>query len=662
MYVFNTFEELSMRKFKFGNYNDSLIDVFANSLYKRGLFAVMGADSVCKEKRGEEPESEPNASQLDKNDRRAIAAAKTAARMESEGYESVKSVMSVKSVKPVKPVIPVPTQNIFIECKCGPEQGYCDMCGSNRAEYLGYCKYSPYAWTDMLAKHSIYLKQLEKPVSVQVDEDEDIEEEDDADEGEDIDEDEDEDIDEDPGMSGMPGPSVPVKKPKKLELFCTTVNKIVKKQFKVVAAEKQSIIGRAALKQIIFDIIRKEIAPLAKRIDEMEHTVYPKGIKVVFKKGNGGGKCKKCNQTHTKNGKPLKPGKFPLDILRMPISNGTSKDARDMPAKEFGNLVVKHNKYCTECAECIETNYLLFDMNNRQHMCLICRTARAKNATVCCADCDIVKLQTDHAKYKGPLHRAFAFLNRTVTEIESVETSVDADPYKKINGEFEAKGYGFIDFAFEIKTKNGKKHFFAVEVMATKVEKVPLMAHKFAKARELTKADKSYIVLLDIKHGNDEYTLEQKIDIFRRWVIFAIKYAAHLPSINNWWFFPKRNAYPLRGQDGYADRINPFYSNPVKILGPPKSIKEGADWEFASDVFAVGTDIPNDPFGFIYNPNKPPVNINEFMFGGIDGGDGIINDLSKYALYNIDSETDMGKALSCTIEGCKVCKEFYKSE
>jgi hypothetical protein len=96
--------------------------------------------------------------------------------------------------------------------------------------------------------------------------------------------------------------------------------------------------------------------------------------------------------------------------------------------------------------------------------------------------------------------------------------------------------------------------------------------------------------------------------------------------------------------------MTPFYRDPVKIYGPPKSIKEDADWEFASDVFAVGSANTNNSFGYLVN--KPCVDVKEFMFK---------NNFPKYALFNIDDQTGIpiDKSLCCTNVNCKICKEFY---
>jgi hypothetical protein len=97
-----------------------------------------------------------------------------------------------------------------------------------------------------------------------------------------------------------------------------------------------------------------------------------------------------------------------------------------------------------------------------------------------------------------------------------------------------------------------------------------------------------------------------------------------------------------------------FWSDPVMIEAAPRggSVgKEGcgSDWEFATDVLAVGAveKIDNKcPFAYLCKADAT-VDVNEFMFKG---------GFPNYGLFNVDKE-DLKKALRCNEEGCVTCNQ-----
>ena len=527
----------------------------------------------------------------------------------------------VKAAKtqPAQQVTDVVTEQdaIFIECKYGDRMTACTKCNNNAAEIRGCKKYNPTAWDLFELDH-------------QLEEDDEDEDEAGEDEQEEFAAEEDEGAEEE-----------------KQDVA------------KVAAAEEEddssdsehtpmpiqtSRLNRSELKRIVFQLLRLEIQPLYTRVDTLERMTLPRGKVLVHQSfaKTGKGKCKGCGlSVNPRTNKRIKPGLVPLDIMGSQDDHGA--DPRSRSSADFAKLI-NCNRYCAPCAA--KTNYTLFDCNNRNVVCMICRNQRGAAAGFICKDCDVERLRKEHATYKKPLHNAFTFLAKTVKGIKEVTTSVNMDPSNLYHGEYSVGTYGSIDFMVVIETDAGVKHMFAIEVMATKIEELPKHAHKFAKAREMIGATKTCVIAFDIKEsGEYAHTLAQKIDVLRRWVIFAVRYAKHLPNMMNWWLFPTRNAYSFRE----SEHMMAFYKDPVKIVGPPV-VPGGTDWEFASDVFAVPTDSTHNPFSYL--KNVASVDVHEFMFRG---------SFPNYALYNFDKETNPAAALRCTKVGCKECEAFYAS-
>lgn len=499
---------------------------------------------------------------------------------------------------------------IFIECKYGDRMTACIKCNNNATERRGCKKYCPSAW-DLFERDHV-LEEEEDEV-------EEEEEEQDvahvaAEDGDADDVSEDDDSSSDSEHTPLPKPST--------------------------AAAIGST--RSELKRIVFQLVRLELQPLHTRVDTLERMTLPRGkvpVHQSFAK-TGKGKCKGCGlSVNPRTNKRIKPGLVPLDIMGSQDDHGA--DPRKRSSVDFGKLI-NRNRYCAPCAA--KTNYTLFDCNNRNGVCMICRNQRGAAAGFICKDCDVERLRREHATYKKPLHNAFTFLAKTVQGIKEVTTSVNMDPSNLHHGEYSVGTYGSIDFMVVIETDAGVKHMFAIEVMATKIEELPKHAHKFAKAREMIGATKTCVIAFDIKESAEySHTLAQKIDVLRRWVIFAVRYAEHLPNMMNWWLFPTRNAYSFRE----SEHMMAFYKDPVKIVGPPV-VPGGTDWEFASDVFAVPTDSTKNPFSYL--KNVASVDVHEFMFKG---------SFPNYALYNFDKETNPAAALRCTKVGCRECEAFY---
>jgi hypothetical protein len=415
-------------------------------------------------------------------------------------------------------------------------------------------------------------------------------------------------------------------------------------------------IGKVELKNIVHHYCSKKLKPLYQRIEDLEQiTSGIKSNKPKATRANASSKgcCHGCglNSKTDESGKNvrLSPGIVPYNINRQPLATTKSSikttDPRAMPFEDFYKKYVLCHKYCTSCSSKWQ-DVVKFDLNNTNNTCINCRTMRSVNATQFCNACDMNTLQRDHANYKTPMHRAFKVLETTVMNVQKVTTSYEMDSSGFGSGvaEFNVGDYGSIDFVIVIDTEGGSKLLFCIEIMATKVEDLVKHAHKYAQAREIIKPDKSFVVTFDIQNdGDDIMSLGKKIDIFRRWVIFAIRYIDHLPKFNNWWLFPKRNAYPM--QERHLQNMEFFWRRPVVIEKAPKEgFNGGSDWEFSVDVFTKSKSKSNS---FKYINDETVVDVNEFMFG---------SSFPRYSLFNATSEA----MTRCNAEDCEICKARYK--
>ena len=385
-----------------------------------------------------------------------------------------------------------------------------------------------------------------------------------------------------------------------------------------------------------------DIIKLRKRIFELERVgAYNNKRKKYMDlkiEGGGKGKCKKCG-AHTRI---TKKGDETRCVPPWIVYNIMSKyGVRDsMCHTDFISKVLNENKYCAECKSgmgIIPGGF--FDTRNKYESCMLCRTARVTKATNSCSSCAIINLQTNHAEFKEPLQNCVKLLEHTVDCIEKVTTSFDMDPNGIHKHEYPVDEFGKIDFLIEVTDIDDNKHMFAIEVLASKTEDMRIMPHKMLRAKQKLNPFRSYFVMLDIQDRSIEYSCLERLEILRRWIIFAVRYYEYLPSTNMWWFFSDgRRPYSV------SDCHHTFYHNPVVISHAPKGI--ALDWEFCVDPFILSKN-DNNKFKKV---NEKAVCVNSMMFGNMfEKGD-----VSRYTLYNIDA---LQPALLCTMS-CSTCMKL----
>jgi hypothetical protein len=230
---------------------------------------------------------------------------------------------------------------------------------------------------------------------------------------------------------------------------------------------------------------------------------------------------------------------------------------------------------------------------------------------------------TDHAENKYALHKCLKVLETTLP-IKKIITSYDMDETASIKHEYDVGELGRIDFVAKVTTKNDKVILFIIEVLASKQEELPRFCHKAKKAIEMMKPSKTFITTLDVKDG-EGYRIEEKLEIFRRWVTLGILYFEQFPEYNLWTFFNNtRQPYPHM----QADETELFFKKPLVILHAPEGIR--SNWEFNVDVFTMVKNTKNT--NLFNNVNEQSVAVKEKLFGNMSIED---VQLWTYQLYCI---------------------------
>lgn len=393
------------------------------------------------------------------------------------------------------------------------------------------------------------------------------------------------------------------------------------------------------LEKIIDTVVDQKLAGMKRSLYELEHklTVMSKTKyqKNAYIPSTGGARCKSCGCSKKKDGTRLQY-QF-LDLTFFKRSGIRSISCSDIIGDINKNLI------CTTCKVSIShknPHFRVFDTSNKYSLCMICRTQRSSKASQTCSNCDVTRLQREHATYKGPIHKLFSIMKHMCEDIKDVETSMDMDPNFENQHEYPVGEYGKIDFLVKITDVKDNIYMFAIEIMATKVENVQLFTHKVLCAISNIKPYKSFLITLDINDNdnNSGYSITHKLEILRRWVLFAIRYESYLPSINLWWMFSgRRKAFTV------MDDSHAFLKNPVELSHAPEGQK---DWEFATDPYVM-LDKESNPYQPI---NQKQISINSMFQDDLF----VPGNYERYRFYNIDKSK---QNIYCT-NNCETCNSL----
>ena len=306
---------------------------------------------------------------------------------------------------------------------------------------------------------------------------------------------------------------------------------------------------------------------------------------------------------------------------------------------------------------------------------MVCRVQRTQGHRELCSRCSlsVEPFLRGHTINKELFINAINVLRETVGAIVRLNISPEYDPWKdatesaSVNAPEKVKG-GNIDVFLEIIDLEQQKHVFVIELQNTHKEGPSRLTHKFAQVVRNHDPAHAYLVCLRLTGELSVLTpITQRIDIFRRWVIFAILYAKSLPRLNHWWFFWEGNQSPLCN----SAEISKFLSQPVRIHRPPKPIHPECDWEFATDVLAGHTRVQPGHARSVEMGSQPDSQPGSQPAGKIYPFDNIVQnsiDVKEvfgqdfpphYALMDVSKFPDLFENMRCH-ENCEACKAYFQ--
>jgi len=411
-------------------------------------------------------------------------------------------------------------------------------------------------------------------------------------------------------------------------------------------------------------IAQKEWSSACRRLNEIEAHIkkLSKRVNMEFSapRGSCANKCCHCGKsTHIKkNGDivSLSIPWVPFEILK------TDKTIKYKDFREVRQMLNAY-AYCTECKDKISENHSIapkrwFQKDQVSKQCAICRERKANNAKLTCSTCNIDGLQKEHATNK----KVFTCLLKSIVDVTYDVTCID------IHEEYSTHETLAIDCVAIVTTKDGKKLLFAFEIQATKKEKFDIFSHKMLNAVKKVKPYRSFFVNFNLNVRAATYSIAERLEILRRWVMFGILHAKRLPTLNYWECFWERSS-PF-ADDKSSDCKHEFLTKALRIEQAPAGLK--SDWEFMVD-----------PFSFSYNGdtktnqqhpykdiNKNLLQTEQYIFGNSYKVDlkkccdtGVFRPDKR---FNIDkcvktgSNTPSWQHYRCKMNGCDECKNILK--
>ena len=250
---------------------------------------------------------------------------------------------------------------------------------------------------------------------------------------------------------------------------------------------------------------------------------------------------------------------------------------RHLTCKKISKLIQK-NRICKSCS--INRTHIL-DPKHKFNYCMLCRSTRSIGDDGLCNHCkdESMRMQSDHSKTK----KAFEIAIGVIAKVVDICHNITFKPEYACN----VRVAGNIDMVMDIVVEGiGKKMtklVFVIEFQNTHHENVQILTHKFLEICESSNTEFVYLMNVRISHDpSDVYAFKEKMDIFRRWIIFVIYNYKNLPLKTYWEFFQGNSKSPFNQND----EKSPFLNNPIKIEHAPANLIKKCEWQFASDPYA----------------------------------------------------------------------------
>ncbi len=345
------------------------------------------------------------------------------------------------------------------------------------------------------------------------------------------------------------------------------INNAISNQLKVLEENLRKSIQEYIIDNYL-DKIDTNIGKLNAKIYDVQKRLKIPESQIGGGSSTGSVNCQSCNMgRHSVTKKSV--GCVKLNVFKQ-------NNIRKLQGKEVINKT-KDKVLCADCAKNQKIPYI--NKLQRLTTCIICREKTSKKSSLTCELCDPTHFKANHATYKNVLNRLFSLLEVTMNQVESICTIE----------EYELSSTDKIDYVL-IVNKSVKrdsktiksKLLFSIEVQSTCHEDYCTYVHKSLGVIQKEDPDKTFLINFSISCARSPYNVAEKLEILRRWIMFAIQYSDKFPSLNSWWMF-WANDTPYKNCD--RNTANRFLMNPLKIEHAPKGIE--SDWQFMTDPYAL---------------------------------------------------------------------------
>lgn len=344
-----------------------------------------------------------------------------------------------------------------------------------------------------------------------------------------------------------------------------------------------------------------------------------------------------------------------LNLMRGKVGKANNKDPRTVSAKNMHNVYLFPNMVCDKKQCMISAHCNLLDYRHRPNYCVYCRVKRRKTNMVVCSNCEPHEkpCQINHANNKMLIYTALSVLRETMP-IRSIEIMEEKDPRRDAENRGKpnvdaGNESGPVDSLVIVTDEQDRKFLFVIELQNSKDEYVPTLTHKFGQFCLNEDPFRAFLICFRLMGPHSVVTkFAHRVDMLRRWIIFAVRYGEHLPVYNHWWMFWEGQDNPLQNT---TYPLSPFMSQAViRIQGPPKGIL--SDWEFASDIYAGHMKVKKaaeHPFAYVMGDESAEVDVKE-LFGS--------QFPEMYSPLDVSTMPNLYNAMRCR-PGCETCRKLF---
>lgn len=351
-------------------------------------------------------------------------------------------------------------------------------------------------------------------------------------------------------------------------------------------------------------------------------------------------KCFKCKESKATN--------LSLTLLKdlMTFNQEPLKDTRKFEAYTVHKELLLKKRVCTNitCTASLDISQI-----HKCDYCMLCRAVRTTKASATmCETCrtTLHAMRKNHAETKKPFEIAMSVCSSTCRIIKSIEFYPEDRTYSNWN----TTGDNAVDMIMKITLDSGITLLYVIEFQNTHKESADVLTHKFLSATSKMNPYKSFLMCVRIS-SSAEWTLLERIDILRRWIILTCYFHSVFPSKTYWEFFTNKDSHIKNG----GNSLSEFLKHPISVNNAPEGIN--SDWEFSSDPYTQiqvkhrkkeSTD-DNESIDHWSKINKNTIDAKS-LFGS--------DFPNSYSSYNIDS-FNLYDHLKCGVN-CNVCGSMLK--